>query len=483
MVKTLLKFALVLFFSLRLLGLGSCAQTARDKLSPAAPVTIECWHYYNGEQLANFDELVQTFNETIGADQGIEVVSITQGNDHELAAAVESAAAAADLPDIMAAYPGTAYDLASAGRLVDLSRYLSAEEIGSFVPQFLDEGRLTTAAGTGLYLLPIAKSSEVVALNLTAWRRFAADVPELEDPAEVFANWETISRAAETYRSWSGGKALLGFDSVANFIIAGSRQLGVSLMSTVNGKGALNLDHESLHRIWRIYYVNIVMGGFAEPTGYCTDDLAAGKLVAGIISTASGPWLPDQVMTGSLAEPAEIVMLRYPTFADGEAVSVQQGAGFAVVASDAAHEAASAVFLDWMIRPEQNINFTVASSYLPVTSQALNSQLLRDSLKTLSSGDREQKGTALCLAAFKDQMRSAVLYYPSAFSGSDDIRKYLETSLTKTAAAARQNWLDRQAANTGFEALQSQYLGDSVFEAWYSEIILESSRILDQNMD
>ena len=488
MARNLLKMTLILLITFRLAGFAACSQTAKAQLDPDSPVTIECWHYYNGEQMVNFDKLIQTFNETIGTAQGIQVIATSQGNDHDLAVALQTAAAAKDdtLPDVFASYPGTAFELAEAGLLVDLSRYISADELARFQPDFLAEGRFATSKGSGLYILPIAKSSEVIALNMTAWRAFAAENPRFSDPVAALATWESLSQAAESYRSWSGGKAMIGFDSLANFLIIGSRQLGVDLMAAKDGKMLLDLDREALRQIWNIYYTGIVMGNIAEPGDYRADDIAAGDLIAGIVSTASGPWLPESVTTSDVSRPIELAVLAYPVFKGGEPVCVQQGAGLAVARSDSSREAAAAVLLDWLIRPEQNVSFAIASSYLPVTLQALESQLLRDNLQALESATAGNsvaagKGTAMCLNTFLNQMQSSRLYCPAAFSGSGQIRDYLETSLAKAARDARQAWLGDQSANISLEKLQSDYINNSTFETWYSSVILNIDMILESD--
>ena len=226
MVRNLLKMTLILLITFRLAGFAACSQTAKARLDPASPITIECWHYYNGEQKVNFDKLIQTFNETIGTTQGVQVIASSQGNDHDLAIALQLAAKDDSLPDVFSAYPGTAFEMAEAGLLVDLSRYISADELARFQPDFLAEGRFATSKGSGLYILPIAKSSEVIALNMTAWSAFAAENPRFADPVAALATWESLGQAAEAYRSWSDGKAMIGFDSLANFLIVGSRQIG-----------------------------------------------------------------------------------------------------------------------------------------------------------------------------------------------------------------------------------------------------------------
>ena len=39
------------------------------KLDPDNPVTLKVWHYYNGNQQATFDKLLEKFNSTVGKNK------------------------------------------------------------------------------------------------------------------------------------------------------------------------------------------------------------------------------------------------------------------------------------------------------------------------------------------------------------------------------------------------------------------------------
>ncbi|WP_147399108.1 hypothetical protein [Blautia sp. TF12-12AT] len=57
--------------------LGGCR--ASDK-----PVTLTVWTYYNGDQLASFERLVEEFNTTIGKKEHITVEASSQGSINDL---------------------------------------------------------------------------------------------------------------------------------------------------------------------------------------------------------------------------------------------------------------------------------------------------------------------------------------------------------------------------------------------------------------
>ena len=84
-------------------GCGSSAQNAK----PAQVTNITVWTYYNGDQLESFTDLVDEFNETVGAEKGIVVSTESQGSVNDLEQSVMDAAegkvGASELPPPCAA--------------------------------------------------------------------------------------------------------------------------------------------------------------------------------------------------------------------------------------------------------------------------------------------------------------------------------------------------------------------------------------------
>ena len=141
------------------------------------PVSLTVWHYYNGAQQATFDTLVEEFNATVGKEKGIYVEEYSQGSVYDLEQAVQSAikgeVGADDLPDIFSSYADTAYYAQQEGKLVDLTQYFSEDELSSYVDSYIEEGYFQDDGA--LYLLPVAKSTEIMMINKTDWEPFAAE--------------------------------------------------------------------------------------------------------------------------------------------------------------------------------------------------------------------------------------------------------------------------------------------------------------------
>lgn len=173
--------------------LAGCGSKADPGFSPANPVNITIWTYYNGEQLEAFNALVDEFNSTVGKEQGITVESSSHGSvtdlENNVLASAEGKVGAEAMPNIFSAYADTAYALDEMGQIADLSDYLSEEDRAAFIEDYLSEGDFS---GSGsIKIFPVAKSAELLFLNertgsrspppqaqpMTTWPRSKASSP------------------------------------------------------------------------------------------------------------------------------------------------------------------------------------------------------------------------------------------------------------------------------------------------------------------
>ncbi|HCC35798.1 MAG TPA: hypothetical protein DEQ02_09305 [Ruminococcaceae bacterium] len=158
-----------------LLSLAGCSKS--DKPDKNNPVTLTIWHTYVEGMRGSFDELVSEFNTTVGAKNGITVTVTAIANasviNEQIIAAADRDPGASEMPDMAVIYPKVAVTLAEKGVLAELGGQFSQKELDAFVPQFVEEGRL---GGDKFYLLPIAKSTEVLYLNRTLFDRFSAAI-------------------------------------------------------------------------------------------------------------------------------------------------------------------------------------------------------------------------------------------------------------------------------------------------------------------
>ena len=182
--------------------LAGCSSKADPGFSPANPVNITIWTYYNGEQLEAFNALVDEFNSTVGKEQGITVESSSHGSvtdlENNVLASAEGKVGAEAMPNIFSAYADTAYALDEMGQIADLSDYLSEEDRAAFIEDYLSEGDFS---GSGsIKIFPVAKSAELLFLNETDWELFAAATGATYDD---LATIEGLVSVAERYYEWT----------------------------------------------------------------------------------------------------------------------------------------------------------------------------------------------------------------------------------------------------------------------------------------
>ena len=452
-------------------GCGSSAQNA--KTTQVTNITV--WTYYNGDQLESFTDLVDKFNETVGAEKGIVVLTESQGSVNDLEQSVMDAAegkvGAPAMPNVFSAYADTVYALDQMGMVVDLAPYLTDDEKTQFIDGYLSEGDFD--ANGSVKIFPVAKSTEVMLFNDTDWQPFAeatgasyddlATVEGLVDTAEKYYNWTDAQTAAP-----DDGKALFGRDAMANYMLVGAQQLGGTIFEVKNGKMTVNFEHDAARKLWDNYYVPFVKGWFAASGRFRSDDIKAGNVLGYVGSCSSAIFFPARV-TNDANESHDISMkaLPSPEFADGEKVAVQQGAGMVVTTGTEAEINGAVTFLKWFTEPQNNIAFAVESGYLPVTTAANDMDAIRASGLELTDNMEQTLSGAV------KTVRENELYTPTAFAGGNAVRKILEYSMGDQASADRDTVLERIAAGQSAEAATAEFLTDDYFEAWYQATLAQ----------
>ena len=262
------RFSAALLAGALLLGTSACG--TQGTASFASPVELTVWTYYNGDQLETFNRLVEEFNDTVGREHNIEVIASGQGSVNDLETNVMNAAegkvGAEAMPNIFSAYADTAYAIDRMGLVVDLAPYLDEKEREKYIEAYLEEGDFD---GDGsIKIFPTAKCTELMFLNDTDWQKFAqAAGADYSDLSTV----EGVVRTAEKYYDWTDaqtdapddGRALFGRDAMANYILAGAKELGAPIFRAKNGRMTLNFDRDAMRRLWDNYYVPFIKGYFS----------------------------------------------------------------------------------------------------------------------------------------------------------------------------------------------------------------------------
>lgn len=419
-------------------ALGGTA-CGRSKL----PTTITIWTYYNGDQLECFNQLVEQFNSTVGKEKNIRVESSSQGSVNDLEtsvlAAAEGKVGAEKLPNIVSSYADTAFTLDQMGLAVDLSPYLTEKEKSAYIAGFLEEGDLMNNGE--LKVFPIAKSTELLYLNVTDF------VPFAEATGVTYADLSTVeglNEAAHKYYDWTDaqtaapndGKALYGRDALTNYLLCGAQELGTTIFDAENGVMTLHFDKPTLRKLWDNYYVPYIKGWCSASGKFRSDDIKIGSLLAYVGSSSSASFFPTQVLTS-----------------DTESHGIED------------EISACVAFLKWFTQPGNNLQFSVQSGYMPVTYAANSISALENSGLTVS--DRIHKVLSLSI----DAIDRSKLYTTHAFPAALRARNTLQYALEDRVTADRATVLERLAAGQTPEEAEAEFLTDAYFDAWYDQTL------------
>ncbi len=402
-----------------ILPLAGCSDGSR--LDPKHPVTLTMWHNYGGDMQETMNFLIDEFNATVGKDKGIviNVTAISSGSD--LNKALDRIAnddpGAPDMPDIFTGYPKTAMQFYEKGMLVDFDDYINKDILSGYVDAFVEEGRLGDG---GLYVFPIAKSTEILYLNQTLFDEFAAATGA--DAAKL-STFEGICELSALYYEWSGGKQFFAADSWFNAAEVGMVQLGASLFDENN---ALNLESDAYRHIFETIYTPAVEGGVAIYDGYSSDLSKTGDLVCSTGSSAGILFYGDSITyEDGTTRQVEYSVLPYPVFEGGEKYSLQRGGGLMVAKSNEQKEEAAAEFIKWLTAAGQNMRFIAKTGYLPVTKQAFETDL-KAHLETVEDARIKKMLTAV-LSMYEEYK----FFTAPTFSDFDKISKDYESDFKR----------------------------------------------------
>lgn len=398
---------------------------------------ISIWHVYGAQTDSPLNDLVEEFNNTVGKEEGIRVevtmVSNNKNIHNHILAAANNEPGAAELPDIFVAYPNTVLAMPDSNILVDYRDYFSEKELSAFIPAFLDDGMVNDR----LVVLPVAKSTELMFINKTAFDRFAKDSgAALED----LNTWEGLYQTAIDYAQWTDAKtpdvqgdakALFVHDFHFNYFQVGTESLGESFFE--KGKPAFGPQFEYA---WGPYAEAALKGGVWLQGGYATEPLRTGETIVSVASSASVLYFSTQVTyADNTTEEVELIVRPCPVFENGENLVMQRGAGMCVVRSDETREEAAMTFLKWLTEPEVNTRFAVSTGYMPVTQAAFD-DYLPEAIDTLT----EQKYVEL-YRAFIDTYENYEFYIVPQFEGYLQLEENFEAKIREQLSLGRESYL------------------------------------------
>ena len=403
------------------------------------PITVTLWHVYGGQTESPLNDLIDQFNETIGKEENIwvQVGSVTNTNTiHEnVLASAFGDPGASELPDMFVSYPKTVLAMPDDTVLVDYCDYFTKEELDEFIPAFLEEGVIHDR----LSILPVAKSTEVMFVNKTAFDRFAKETgADIED----LRTWEGLFAMSEQCAEWTDNKTPKIPHDGKNFFVHDYHfnyfQVGVESLGENFFKGENLAFGPEFETAWEPYAKAALSGGVWLRSGYATEPLRTGDSIVSVASSASVLYYSDEVTyEDNTSEKIEIVAMPCPVFSTGEKMVMQRGAGICTVKSTPDKEKACITFLKWLTETRKNVEFVTSLGYMPVKQEAFDA-CLPEAIKELS----DPMYVSL-YQAFLDTQENYTFYTAPQLDSYLDLETRFEELVRKVLSVKRQQCINK----------------------------------------
>lgn len=451
-------------------------------------INLNLWHYYLGENKKQLEDLVDEFNATVGAEEGILVKSEAKGKVIDLEKSVTNSMLglidSESEPDIFSSYPDKALEIKEMGKLSDISDYLSEDEKALYVDAFLQDGRIGNDEGE-ILILPVAKSTEVFYMNSTYYEDYLKNSGD--KPLDL-TKWENIYKTARNYYNYTDsltedikgdGKSFMGFDAITNYMVISTRQLNEPIMD--EDRRCARLNKEVLRKAFDNYFKGSILGYYSAYGRFRTDDIKSSKLIAFVGSSSGAIYFPDWVDDDGRQVPISSKILKYPAFKKSEPVTIRQGAGMCVTKSNPNRERAAVTFLKWFTKKENNLSFVGDSGYLPVVRGAYDDGAFALSLD--NADNDEAKIFSKVHAVSAKQILNNQTYSVKPFEGSYEIRNILASRLEKSVQDNLQQAKDLRKKGKSEEEILKEIDVDKVFQKWLDNVVadLESKEIAYYN--
>lgn len=429
------------------------------------PIHLTLWHVYGEQVVSPINQLIEEFNSTVGAEQGISVTVTSVSNSNKIHEGILAAAnnepGAPELPDIFNCYPKTISAMQDSDILVDYHDYFTNEELSEYISEFVEEGTFDDR----LLIFPVAKSTELLFINKTLFDRFAKDT---RASLSELATWEGLYRTSSAYADWTDsltpdvpndGKAFLANDYPFHYFQVGVQSLGESFFD-----GDKFSFSPAYQKVWQPLAESTLKGGVWLGEGYATEALRTGDAIATIASTASVLYYEDVVTyDDNISEEIEIITLPYPHFENGKKMVMQRGTGFCTVKSNPEKEKAACTFIKWLTAPEQNTKFVTSLGYVPVCYDAYDSYLIE---KNTELTDPKYKALYQTIQEVNPDFE---FIYPPHFDNYLDNETKFIAAIRRLLAEGRNEYIEKTTAG-GDPTLILTELKEKYFEKLQREL-------------
>ncbi|MBR5099454.1 MAG: extracellular solute-binding protein [Spirochaetales bacterium] len=321
------------------------------------------WHSAQGSNAEVFEEIAQTFNNTIGKDRNIEIEAIYQGKANDVLTSVNAASGTGNLPDIAMMDATAATDM-------NHSQYLvTVDKLGIDTSDILACGISSYTSENGLLALPFNASALLYYYNKTLYDSVGVSAPRtLDDMVEV---------ARKT-----GSKDVAAFAGVpATFelstLIGAQNGLSYMLNNRNGHDGAATevlFGKEGTYKAFLEKWKTVYDTGFYSPiTSGVTAEFTSGRCAAMLASSSNLASVINSVSREFEVGVAKVPMVNEQ--ATGGTV-ISGGALFSFTDSQAVK-----TVLEYLISPDVQAKWSEATGYVPVNTKAYETEAYKSFLE------------------------------------------------------------------------------------------------------
>ncbi len=303
------------------------------------------------------------------------------------------------------------------------------EEINNFIEGALDEGK--TFGDGATYLVPIAKSTEVLYYNKTFFSEHNISVP---------TTWTEMKAVCEQIKAIEGNKCIpLGYDSESNWFITMCEQYGSEYTdgSQDNPFVFNNETNRNFVEMFREWYTQGLVTTPALQGGSYTSDLFTGKDKTGtrcymtIGSTGGATYQQPSNTNGKYA--FEVGIAPIPKLEGGEAKVISQGPSLCIFKdSDPQKVLATWLFFRHLTTDEVfQASVSMSNGYAPVIKSVKDNPVYADFLAGAETNGTENIQAYAAKVALE---QSDAWFVSDAFYGSSVARTQVGLLMQKCLA-------------------------------------------------
>lgn len=438
--------------------------------------TITFWHSYQGYQQQILDRMAETYNSTVGAENGVKIVCEFAGEDKAIASkfktSFESETAQETLPNIAMLPKYTAYTAVKYGLITYAESYMTDEELSKYFEGFLQEGRLSIDSGT--YIFPVSKKLEQTIINKDLWREFISTYRVFSERS--FNSWDELMRMAEAYYNWTDemtpevqndGKAFFAIESLESFIYTYTNQRMPSLIQSGYNEITINANKDTFREIWELYHCGVIKG-YISVNSNVSEALQHGDIVCYIGSPGKIKYSSKYLDFNGKEQNLNIMSAPYPTVYENRVVVPQSGDGAVVVDKGDKANRAAYDFLKWVTSNQNIIYICLAGYEVPSCIDVTSSQETLDEIATLFTKNNLQYNLVVCEY---NQALTYNTYAPVAFTDSDKLGKNISKFLLNSSKAGRSMLQSYIEGGASYKEAIEIVCADAVFEQWFVGIL------------